>query len=666
MNNKTNAILTDFALSYTPPVAPTAAAPASPATAVADNTMSVRDRIELNRNKWLNTALDLDFMESSSSRLCGMKRLGISHIKDNKPCQDSFRLFYDEASGTEIITAADGHGDKKHDLSAYGSDFACRAVIMVVSKALADDSVSVDSFLRGISFKEAIRNTWEETVLSYHYANYPDDTSESEKILTRYGTTLLFAIHYNNKLYVGRLGDGGIILSRRDKYHTLFADDDKLGTSTCSLCMENSQLLLNVKVFDSTALDSVMLMTDGMFDIFTAEKYLFDNMNQFLSGIDKPRAEMGEFYGSLYNKYVEYMTDDVTVCLMSLKQPATVDFESFFSERGIVPDSIRVREHSTKVCYRDGGFRYAAIFSRDFSTTPVLGDELFGFVKPEDSFMLGDYVVNIYPDSAANDYKNIYSLIDDMIKGKKSKIRDELVIRITDCLYPLISSSEKAFLYNNTALITELIEYSEEDNCVRIFAFNEKNPGITPLSSVIAQLLLYVVSGSILNPGHIDTIDALKDSCSRAVYDNIARIGTERAKALLRSAKGNNSPVNDSISLTHSCMACNENILTYSGISTCPFCHTTIKPRAVISAENGVYEYICAGVRTTISTGSAPAIIEAVINPNGGQLGLKNCSAFDWYFPVENIVINPGQIKGILKDTSLRINDTEFKINLIV
>ena len=670
MNTNTSAILSDFTLSFTPS-APKYA-PCEPSKP--GDGLSVRERRDLNRSKWTSTPLDIDFIENNGVTLCGMKRLGISHIRDEKPCQDSFRLFCDDTLGVSIIVAADGHGDKKHDLSQFGSAFACSALTATVLNAIREKCESEDSYFKSAAFKEDIIKEWNYLVLEYHKNNFPNDNETPSQILTRYGTTLLFAFHYLGKFYVGRLGDGGIILSAKDNSYTLFAGDDKLGTSTCSMCMENSHMLLNVKVYSDSELDSVMLMTDGMFDIFTEERYLFDNMKEFLSGTESNAEERNEHFGALYNKYVEYITDDATVCLLTKKDASQSVADAYFDSVGIDPYSIVYREHSIKARYRIDGIGYIAIFSKHFLPEEHDSEELFGFINPIKTHIAGDYVCNIYPDNGADDYKNIYSLFDDMIKKRRTGIADDKVISITNCLLPFILSNEPAFNTSSRELLSELIEYSETDGCVRIFSFCERNEGSDSYQSVMAQLLISIIAGSITDASCITNTDIDNEiplpERSDIINSNLMRAGKSLLRSITAVAKGEYIPDSGSHYITNRCKSCGNIIWTYKNITLCPHCRAQLIPQAVISSELcGIYEYICAGTTIAIhekSIDEAPVLTtDAVRNPTGGQLGLKNSGNSPWQFPGESVTIQPGQIKGILKDTVLRINDTDFNISLL-
>ncbi len=670
MNINTSAILSDFTLSFTP---------SAPKTVPTESTkpgdgLSVRERRDLNRSKWTSTPLDLDFIEKGGATLCGMKRLGISHIRDEKPCQDSFRLLCDDELGVSIIVAADGHGDKKHDLSQFGSAFACNALTDTVLKAIREKSELSCSYFKSAAFKEDIVKEWNYLAGEYHKNNFPDNEETPAQILTRYGTTLLFAFHYLGKFYVGRLGDGGIILSAKDRSYTLFADDDKLGTSTCSMCMENSHMLLNIKVYSDSELDSVMLMTDGMFDIFTEERYLFDNMKEFIFGTQKSFEERNDYFGALYNKYVEYITDDATVCLLSKKGTAQSAVDEYFETVGIIPDSIAYREHSIKARYRIDGIGYTAIFSKDFSHDAYYSEELFGFINPIKTHIAGDYVCNIYPDNGADDYKNIYSLFDEMIKKRRTKISDDKIISITNCLLPFILSEEPGFFTAFRELLFELIEYSETDGSVRIFSFCEKETGTDSYQSVMAQLLISIIAGGITDASGITNADIDAElplpARSDIVNANLMRAGKSLLKSITAVGKGESLPDSCSHHITYRCKACGKIIWTYKDIALCPHCRAQLIPQAVISSEScGIFGYICAGTTVEIyekSADEAPVLTtDAVRNPTGGQLGLKNSGNIPWQFPDEAVTIQPGQIKGILKDTILRINDTDFNIRLL-
>ena len=278
-----------------------------------DLELSALERRELIRTNWKNTQLEYDVIKKNGVNVCAMKKIGTSHIRNRMPCQDSFLI--KQGKNYSIAVVADGHGNKKHDLSEFGSKIACESLVEVVEECLCKKKQSklLVGELCSIKFKSALVNHWKSNVKKHFLSKYTESFDE-ENTYVRYGTTLLFAIDYEETFVVGQLGDGGILLSDGNGYYKRHRNDDKIGSGTSSLCSPNSCMLISVASYSKKNICQVMLMTDGMYDIFGDEKTLYSNFDDFMKHFD------GEFntkyFNEKYNSYVEYISDDTTVALM--------------------------------------------------------------------------------------------------------------------------------------------------------------------------------------------------------------------------------------------------------------------------------------------------------------------------------------------------------------
>ena len=104
-------------------------------TNVEDSQLSALEKREINRAKWKKISLDYDVKTDSKTKICAMKKIGIAHIRNELPCQDSFML--KQGKNYSIAVIADGHGSKKHDLSEFGSKIACESLIETVDNYLS-------------------------------------------------------------------------------------------------------------------------------------------------------------------------------------------------------------------------------------------------------------------------------------------------------------------------------------------------------------------------------------------------------------------------------------------------------------------------------------------------------------------------------------------------
>src|SRR3954468_18132865 len=98
----------------------------------------------------------------------GCSRIGASHQRERRPCQDAFALWAGSASGTPYLIAAvaDGHGSARHDLSQFGADLAVRAAVVEMqgfaSAFLGDERGLVQTFRA--DFARRLSRRWRSEV----------------------------------------------------------------------------------------------------------------------------------------------------------------------------------------------------------------------------------------------------------------------------------------------------------------------------------------------------------------------------------------------------------------------------------------------------------------------------------------------------------------------
>ena len=233
--------------------------------------------------------------------------IGYSHIKENKPCQDYSASYHDEER--TIVTACDGHGGKTYIRSNVGSRYASNAIISVLQGV--DKSIFYRYTRQEICDKLRLqilcewnalveRHLGEKGFCKRELASLSD--AEIFKLKQNparaYGTTLQGAMIFGNKLICVSLGDGGFFLVRKGEIYTAFEEDeDTVANLTYSMCQEDAYDHLNVKIFDFSDLDGVLICTDGMVNPY-------QNLRNFQEKFVKPiciklqegrQAEMDEF-----------------------------------------------------------------------------------------------------------------------------------------------------------------------------------------------------------------------------------------------------------------------------------------------------------------------------------------------------------------------------------
>lgn len=86
-------------------------------------------------------------MSSNNIRTFCVSRLGASHVKSGKPCQDSSGEWHDEERGIYIAVSADGHGGSTYVRSDRGSQLAVQITLRRLREAI--DNPATAPLLRG-------------------------------------------------------------------------------------------------------------------------------------------------------------------------------------------------------------------------------------------------------------------------------------------------------------------------------------------------------------------------------------------------------------------------------------------------------------------------------------------------------------------------------------
>ncbi len=130
----------------------------------------------------------------------GCSRQGASHIANDTPCQDAWKVT--KARGKHahalILAAADGHGANVHDLSEVGSRLAVQASCEVLAdfikgfKAIRADQNQQSIFRADVP--KMIVDRWREYVMEDAQDRMPKGpVVNGPAVYYRYGTTLLAA-----------------------------------------------------------------------------------------------------------------------------------------------------------------------------------------------------------------------------------------------------------------------------------------------------------------------------------------------------------------------------------------------------------------------------------------------------------------------------------------
>ena len=213
--------------------------------------------------------------------------IGYSHINNKKPCQDFSSTYFDFER--TIVTVCDGHGGNLYIRSDRGSKFASRALMeafLNVSKKqlrLSDEDllkfiklyaltewnklVEQDLSKNPIKKSETLKLSLDD---SFRLKNSPDKA---------YGTTMLGAMLYKNKLFVIQLGDGGAFIYNKGEIEpAIKEEDDLVGNITYSMCSDRAYNHIHGAIYDFKKLDGVIICTDGVLNPYQN----YPNFYQFI------------------------------------------------------------------------------------------------------------------------------------------------------------------------------------------------------------------------------------------------------------------------------------------------------------------------------------------------------------------------------------------------
>lgn len=250
--------------------------------------------------------------ESDGNVLCaskigwafGCSRKGTSHIRTNLPCQDSYTICTHSFSEESclVVAVADGHGDKKHNLSQYGSYIATKIAVAELISFFVNFAANANDSLIGKGFENdfprRIVRLW--TTAIQQDAKHRDPTryqkyhkKDALEVLKPYGTTLLTVLITSKTVCIGQIGDGDILLVRPDNIIETISQKSTqhIGMTVDSLCSYDAQKLWNTKVLERGAGGYLFISTDGLADSFTSEEQFHIFVRDLIKYMEKEGVE---------------------------------------------------------------------------------------------------------------------------------------------------------------------------------------------------------------------------------------------------------------------------------------------------------------------------------------------------------------------------------------
>ena len=211
----------------------------------------------------------------------GCSRIGASHRRAGKPCQDAYALWTGSAAGASdlALAVADGHGDDRHDLSHFGSSLAVRAAVEELGAihacyALEGKWTELKSSFKA-DFPRRLGRRWREAVLGEQRRRSDAADSEPEEaLLIRHGTTLIAALVVGDVLLIGQIGDGGVLLLTEggEVECPLPNNPLEVGGETDSLGSADAPRLWRTAALERTGAGLLLLATDGLINAFADDE----------------------------------------------------------------------------------------------------------------------------------------------------------------------------------------------------------------------------------------------------------------------------------------------------------------------------------------------------------------------------------------------------------
>lgn len=190
--------------------------------------------------------------------------------------EDSFYIPQDISKDIPLFIVADGMGG--HNAGEIASSLAINTVASYIS----------EKFQECVKDRQNILRLLTEGILRANHVIYEKSLNDSS--LEGMGTTLVAVLVYNNRLFIGHVGDSRIYVARRNKIYQLTRDHSyveqlvKSGTITREQAANHPQkniitralgtdlvVEIDVSVRRTYAEDNLVLCTDGLTNLVSNE-----------------------------------------------------------------------------------------------------------------------------------------------------------------------------------------------------------------------------------------------------------------------------------------------------------------------------------------------------------------------------------------------------------
>lgn len=230
---------------------------------------------------------------SNKAYLWSHSQIGASHIRKEKPNQDSVGTLSLANDTVHILAVSDGHGSERYCRSDKGSQLAVEAAQEVCKQFFSSLPTLSDIKTRLDMVARKILHTWREDVKS-HADKYPFNALELDllknpnDVKIAYGATLVIAILTPKYAVYLQLGDGDIVVIDHEQNITapIEPDQDVVGVETHSLCEKDAERYWRIRTQSYEQLPQlVVLSTDGYANSFANHTSFLDMLTQLYQKI---------------------------------------------------------------------------------------------------------------------------------------------------------------------------------------------------------------------------------------------------------------------------------------------------------------------------------------------------------------------------------------------
>lgn len=221
----------------------------------------------------------------------GCSHIGKMHKKLSICNQDAW--IFKQFKWGFCAVVSDGLGSKKR--SEIGSRLACKAVIHASEIYAKENIINIDDFINAI-------------ITYWKYTTTPYDTNQC-------AATCLFVCNINNKVLLGRIGDG-IIIALGNSKNKILSDtkDGSFSNITVALSEKVRMTEWEFYVEDECLYDSFLMATDGIADdlIPSSQEDFAREFIAYYSNLTK-KKRYNEIKSFLSHWPVKGSSDDKTV-----------------------------------------------------------------------------------------------------------------------------------------------------------------------------------------------------------------------------------------------------------------------------------------------------------------------------------------------------------------